>query len=89
MGLPTALIIAEANLSLEDKMVWQLQGNHYPPIDSAFIPAAVKAVELAQQNDWDTVIELPNQKQKTVHAIVTMLHLEPFVNNTSEEETNE
>lgn len=89
MGLPTALIIAESNLSLEDKMVWQLQGNHYPPIDSAFIPVAVQAVELAQQNDWDAVLELPNQKQKTVHSIVTMLHLEPFVNDTTEEDTNE
>jgi hypothetical protein len=89
MSIHTATIIAQSNLSLEDKMVWQLQGNHFPPIDEAFIGVAVEAVTRARQQDWDAVLRLPNNLERTVHSVVTMLHLEPFVQTQEEKEDNE
>lgn len=82
MGYKIGIEIASAeNLSLEAKLSWHLQGNHYPPIDEAFIPVAVQAIECANTNNWDTLIDMPNGLSRTASFIVENMHLEPFVDD--------
>lgn len=68
-----------ARLSREQTLHWHLQYNHYPPVDSVFIPAAEEAIERANAGDWDSVIAMPNGKSLTVAQIVEGLHLETFL----------
>ena len=70
--------------SVDQALVWHLQGNHYPPIHPDFIAPAKQAIELANQGKWDTIITLPNGVDKSVGGIIEGLHLESFL--TSEEE---
>lgn len=88
MGYKVGTEIADAPLSIEQKMSWHLTGNHYPPVNEAFIPVAVEAVRLANTNSWDSVLTYPNGVQRTVSYTVEGLHLEPFINTivTPEEE---
>lgn len=79
MGYGIGQDIAKSSLDLETKMSWQLQGNHYPPIDDSFIPVAIKAIECANTNNWDKVLELPNGVERTASFVIEGLHLQPFV----------
>lgn len=80
MGYKVAEEIASAPaLTLQQKLEWHLQGNHYPPIDDSFIPVAVQAIEAANTNNWDTTIDMPNGLTRTASFIVENMHLEPFI----------
>jgi hypothetical protein len=80
MGYRTGIEIANAtNLPLEGRLSWHLEGNHYPPIDKAFIPVAVQAIACANTNNWDSIIDMPNGLSRTASFIVENLHLEPFI----------
>lgn len=72
-------IIAESDLPLEQKLEWQLTGNHHPPIDLAFVPVAMAAIEYANHGEWDNVLEYPNGLQRTVEFTVDNLHLHEFL----------
>ena len=74
-------LIADCNLSLDEKLSWHLTGNHYPPIDEEFIPIAKVAIDLANSGEWDTLIEYPNGIQRTVGFTVEGMHLEYFLEN--------
>lgn len=69
----------KAMLPEDQALKWHLQCNHYPPINLVFLPVAQKAIELAKQEDWEEVIELPNGKSLTVVKIIEGLHLETFL----------
>lgn len=88
MGYKVGTEIADSPLDLEAKMDWHLTGNHYPPIDKVFIPVAIDAIQRANTNNWDDVLEYPNGLRRTVLYTVDNLHLEPFINtvDTPEEE---
>lgn len=75
----TSQLIAEANLDLDAKLSWHLEGNHYPPIDKLFIPIAKQAIEHANNNEWDFVLTYPNGLQRTVEFTVENLHLDWFL----------
>jgi hypothetical protein len=79
MGYKVGAEIADSNLDIEAKMAWHLTGNHVPPIDEAFVPVAVQAIELANTNNWDELLELPNGLERSVAFIINGMHLEPFV----------
>lgn len=82
MGYKTGIEIANAtNLTMEERLSWHLQANHFPPIDEAFIPIAMQAIDAANTNNWDTAINMPNGLTRTVAFIVEKMHLEPFVND--------
>lgn len=66
-------------LKQEQALQWHLQYNHYPPVSLAFIPVAKEAIDKGNQEDWDSVIEMPNGKSKTVAQIIEGLHLESFL----------
>ena len=80
MGNQIAQAIAEAPLTLEEKLSWHLSGNHYPPVDDLFIPVCAKAIELANQGDYDAVLHYPNGLVRTVRHCIEGLHLEYFLN---------
>lgn len=75
----TSQLIAEANLDLDAKLSWHLEGNHYPPIDKSFIPIAKQAIEHANNDEWDAVLTYPNGLQRTVEFTVENMHLDWFL----------
>jgi hypothetical protein len=79
MGNQLARDIAEAPLTLEEKLSWHLRANHYPPVDEAFIPVCIEAIELAQMNLWKKELEYPNGLVRTVEYTIDGLHLEYFL----------
>ena len=81
MGYKIGIEIANSPLSLEEQLSWHLEGNHYPPIDKAFIPVAMTAISMANDDNWDAEIDMPNGLTRTVEFIVTNMHLEPFVSS--------
>ena len=53
--------------------------NHFPPISNVFVPVAERAIELANDGDWDETIEMPNGITLSAGEIVDQLHLTSFV----------
>jgi hypothetical protein len=64
---------------MEQKMEWHLRGNCYPPVPMEFIPLAVTAIEHANVNQWDVILEYPNGIRRDVRHTIEGLFLEPFV----------
>jgi hypothetical protein len=79
MGSDIAQAIADAPLSLEAKLSWHLTGNHYPPVDEAFIPVCLEAINLANLGYYDAELEYPNGLIRTVQHCIDGLHLEYFL----------
>ena len=65
--------------SFDQALSWHLTANHYPPVHSDFHPFAKKAIELANDDDFETVLTLPNGVEKSVAGIIEGLHLEQFL----------
>lgn len=99
MGRQTALDIANTDLSLDRKVAWHLQGNHYPPIPLVMVEPCVEAIELARLGYYDTEVKLPHGESKTgepfqitwngqdtapVSAIVEAHHLDGFIQDGEE-----
>jgi len=78
MGTIQALEMKEV-LELDQLLHWHLSYNHFPPIHRIFIESAKKAIELANQGDWEVEITLPNGNILSVSEIVGQLHLETFL----------
>jgi hypothetical protein len=53
--------------------------NHFPPIDPMFDASALRAIDLANGEDWDAEITMPNGVTLTVGEIVEGLHLDGFL----------
>ena len=64
---------------LQHALDWHLQHNHYPPVSLVFKPVAERAIELAADDDWDEMIEMPNGIVLSVGEIVDQLHLLDFI----------
>lgn len=88
MGYKVGTEIADSALTIQEKLSWHLTGNHVPPVDELFIPVAMAAIERANTNNWDELLTLPNEVERTVLYIIQGLHLEPFVStiDTPEED---
>ena len=53
--------IADAPMSLEDKLSWHFSVNLVPPVPTRMIPVAKQAIIIAQQGlDLDTQLDLPD-----------------------------
>ena len=61
------------------KMEYHLHDNHYPPISRSFAPVALKAIDLANNGDTATLLDLPNGNKVTVAQIIEGLDLQWFV----------
>ena len=68
-----------ANLPTEQALGLHLQCNHYPPVNSVFIPVARDAIDRANREDYDTVLKMPNGKSLSVSQIIEGLHLDCFL----------
>lgn len=83
MGTMNAMGMAEAvqegSLDLDTALVWHLSANHFPPISEAFLPVAKQAIDLANDDDWDTVLTMPNGRDSSVGEIVEGMHLSAFL----------
>jgi hypothetical protein len=84
MGHQMARDIALSNLSLETKLAWHLQSNHYPPIHESFIPTALVAIGLANTNNWDLRLNYPNGLVRTVTETIKGMHLEAFLDGNDD-----
>ena len=88
MGYTTASALAdtvEDTETLEIALLAHLRSNHYPPIHPVFVPTCVEAINLAVDEHWDTVLEMPNGVWKSVSDIVMGLHLQPFIHSDDAE----
>lgn len=92
----------EIGMSLETILSWHLSGNHYPPVSQLFIPVAIKAIELALDEDYDTLLDLAEiigkpaggfrKSKMTVSEVMNGLHLWDFLgpdNNVAWEDRQE
>lgn len=68
-----------ANLPIEQALELHLKCNHYPPVNSVFIPVAKDAIDRANKGDYDTVLKMPNGKSQSVSQIIEGLHLDCFL----------
>jgi hypothetical protein len=99
MGKLTELMIANTDLSLDRKIAWHLQGNHYPPIPLVMVETCVEAIQLARLGYYTAEVKLPQvqgkdgepfqitwQGQDTapVSAIVEAHHLDGFIQDGEE-----
>jgi len=85
MGNMNAIAMAqsagEGEVSMRMALNWHLTANHFPAIHTIFVDSAMAAIKLAQFEEFDTVLELPNGKQLPVIDIIEGMHLWPFVDN--------
>lgn len=71
-------------LTLEETLAIHLLYNFFPPISRVFIPCVKEAINKAKMDDYDSVIDLPNGKQRTVSELIKQLHLESFLKQDDE-----
>lgn len=64
---------------LETAVTWHLRSNHYPPIHTDFVPVALKAIELANEGEYDAELEYPNGLVRTVAHTIEGLHLDAYI----------
>lgn len=64
--------------TVEQALIWHLQGNHYPPISLSFLPAIKEAIQKVTDEDEYAEITLPNGVILPAYKIVSDLHLEYF-----------
>lgn len=69
--------VQEGWISLDQAVHVHLTANHYPPVPPSFVSVAVKAVELANQGDWDAI--LVDGAPGTVSDAIEVWHLWAFV----------
>jgi len=83
-NLEMAGAVANGEIALETAVKWNLAYNHFPPVSQDFVPVALRAIELGNDEEWDTAIVMPNGLTRSVGEIVDGLHLHAYI--TYEEE---
>ncbi len=62
MGRTTADALVDArnefSFPLETMLYYHLSSNHYPPINDVFIPVAIEAITRAQDQNYDSILDL-------------------------------
>lgn len=74
-----AELVKAEDLRLEQALAIHLKTNHYPPVNDAFIPVAMGAIELANEGMWDAELVYPNGLTRTVAHTIEGLHLSAFL----------
>lgn len=84
MGMAEA--VSDSNISLEAALHWHLTSNHYPPLPTALIPAAMRALKAARKEQWHRRVLMPKNisfrglRLAPVGDLIEALHLEDFIN---------
>lgn len=97
MGYSRAQELASGEFvqSLEQQIMLHFQTNCYPPVPLIMIPVAIKAIELANSEEFDTEIELPdgvlwrNQSTCTAGQAIDSLYLHAWLSDDSIDEFQE
>ncbi len=88
MGTMGAMGMAEAVndglASLYTALHWHLTSNHYPPLPSEWVDAAIEAIEAGNDEDWDREITLPAagryaEQSYPAGEIIERMHLDAFL----------
>ena len=93
MGM--AECVGDGMISLEQAVEYQLRVNHFPPVPYSMIPVCIKAIENANEGNWDGMVDLPEgtsyrgSNQAPTSAIIQGHHLEFFLEQEEEEEEEE
>lgn len=72
-------------LSLEQQISIHLTSNHYPPVPTFMVPVCIEAIDLANEGDMDSHIDMPEgvswrgQDSAPVWAIINQHHLHAWV----------
>lgn len=56
-----------------------LQNGIYPPINPAFAPMAIRAVQLVNEGDEDVLVAAPGDRQATARSVIEAMRLERFI----------
>mgnify|MGYP003352914570 CR=1 FL=1 len=95
MGYNFATDLAGFDVTLEQKLAWHLQYNHYPPVPTSMVQPCIDAIDAYAEWDCERLIELPegvlwrDQTSAPAYAIVEAHHLDPFIDDDSFEEFEE
>lgn len=87
MGYPSAVGIANSDVSLEQQLSWHFSANCYPPVPSLMIPVAIEAIEAVLEDGWETPLDLPEgvsyrgATSVTAGHIIDGLHLHAFIDS--------
>lgn len=92
MGSLQASEMAQSGLPLRTVLHWHLTSNHYPPLPNDMVAVAERAVELANEGEWEALVELPEgmaradtgERWARVWWLVERLHLEAFLDGQEE-----
>jgi hypothetical protein len=87
MGYLSALAMTdeELGMTLEQQISWHLQANHYPPVPASMVPVCIEAIDLANEGDWNSEVQLPvgisyrGSEFAPVHALVEQHHLGAWI----------
>jgi len=77
--------VKEGQLDQRLALGWHLTANHYPPLPAILVSVAEKAIDLANEGEWDKSIKLPRgtqfrfQPSITVRDAVDVMHLGSFL----------
>ena len=80
-----AAAVRRDQLSLAAALEYHLTVNHYPPVPSSMIPACIKAIAAAREDDAEREITLPvgntfkGWPSAPAFEIINGLHLAPFI----------
>ncbi len=91
MGYGTARDLRQY-LDQDSLLEWHLKGNVYPPLPLSLVPACKRAIELVNDEDYDTrvaIIGIRHRKYGNIVPaleVVRDLHLEAFLDEPDEEE---
>lgn len=70
---------------LDTALRWHLESNHFPPLPVELVETAKRAITLANDDQWDELVELPagityrGETSVVVWAAVESMHLETFL----------
>ena len=85
MGHTQAAGMAEAGGVNETTISWHLTVNHYPPLSTDLVGPCLKAIELADNGDWNDEVKLPegitfrDKETAPVWEMVNTFHLGAFL----------
>ena len=71
--------------SLEQTLRWHLTYNHYPPVSVSMVPVCAEAIDHANVEDYDTLLNLPEgitfkgNTKAPVYEIINAHHLQTYL----------
>lgn len=81
--------VNDGMVGIDLALTWHLCFNHFPPISDVFVPTAQRAIDLANEGQWEEMITMPNGVTLPAGMIVEQLHLQPFLDDDEDDVTDD